>query len=74
MNKQTSKPAILSRTLQFLAAGGVTMAAALVQEAVKPDADWGQVLTMAAGIALGVGGGAYGRVKAQGPVTTVFKR
>ena len=72
MPLQISKPAILSRTMQFLTAGGLTLAIALVQEIAKADTDWNLVLTMAAGILVGIGGGAYGRIKATGPLTGIL--
>lgn len=72
MTEQTSKPAILSKTLRFLAAGGLAMTIAIVQEIAKPRADWGMIATMAAGLLISVGGGAYGRIKAQGPVTSII--
>jgi hypothetical protein len=74
MTDKASKPAILSKTLRFLAAGGLTMAFGMVQEAVKPDADWALIATMAAGMTVAVGGGGYGRIVAQGPVTSLTGR
>lgn len=67
-----SKPAILSTTLRFLTAGGLTLAVAVWQEVVKTDTDWSLVATLAAGILVGIGGGAYGRVMAKGPITSVI--
>jgi hypothetical protein len=72
MALQKSKPAILSRTIRFLTAGGLALLAAVVQEVAKSDTDWNLVVTMVTGIVVGLGGGAYGRVVAQGPVTSVF--
>ena len=72
MPLQISKPAILSKTMQFLTAGGLTLAIAIVQEVAKPDTDWNLVVTMAAGILVGIGGGAYGRIKASGPLTGIL--
>lgn len=71
MTHQTPKPAILSKTLQFLAAGGITIFSAILQEVLKPHPDWGVVATMVAGALIGIGGGAYGRIVAQGPVTSL---
>lgn len=71
MALQISKPAILSKTIQFLTAGGLTLAIAVVQEIAKADTDWSLVATMLAGLIVGIGGGAYGRVVAKGPVTTL---
>lgn len=67
-----SKPAILSTTLRFLTAGGLTLAVAVWQEIAKSDTDWSLVTTLAAGILVGIGGGAYGRVLAKGPITSVI--
>lgn len=72
MQKQIAIPAVMSKTLRFLAAGGMAMAAALVQEALRPHPDWVHAATILAGLALGVGGGAYGRVVAQGPITSIL--
>ena len=69
---QVSKSAITSKTLRFLAAGGLTLAIALWREIAKADTDWGLVAAMIASLVIGVGGGAYGRVVAQGPVTAIF--
>lgn len=66
-----SKPAILSKTIQFLVAGGITMVAGVVQEVVKAQPDWGVVSTMIAGIVITLVGGTYGRVVAQGPIRTI---
>lgn len=74
MSLQISKPAIFSKTLRFLTAGGLTLLVAVAQEVMKPDADWNHILTMIAGILIGIGGGAYGRVVAQGPVTSVVSK
>jgi len=68
---QISKPAILSKTIQFLTAGGLTLLIAVVQEIAKADTDWSLVATMVAGIVVGIGGGAYGRVVAKGPVSAL---
>jgi hypothetical protein len=72
MASQISKSAVMSKTLRFLTAGGLTMAIAIGQELAKPVTDWATVATMLAGIVVGIGGGAYGRVVAQGPVTSVM--
>jgi hypothetical protein len=72
MSQSNSKAAIFSKTLRFLTAGGLTLAIAVVQEAFKPNPDWALVATMAAGLLVGIGGGAYGRIVAQGPVTSVL--
>lgn len=72
MSQSSTKAAIFSKTLRFLTAGGLTLAVAVVQEALKSDPDWGLIATMAAGILVGIGGGAYGRVVAQGPVTSIL--
>lgn len=74
MSKQLEKAAILSTTLRFLMAGGLTLAIAVVQEVVKPDRDWAIIATMLAGIAVGIGGGAYGRMKAETPITSVLPK
>ena len=66
------RPAILSKTISFLTAGGLTLAIAVVQEALKPSPDWSLIATLVAGILVGVGGGAYGRVVAQGPLTSIL--
>jgi hypothetical protein len=71
MALQISKSAIMSKTIQFLTAGGLTLAIAVWHEVAKPVTDWVQVATMLAGIVVGIGGGAYGRIMAQGPVTSV---
>lgn len=71
MAQQKPTPAILSKTLRFLTAGGLTLAIAVVQEVIKASPDWTLVCTMVAGILVGIGGGAYGRVVAQGPVTSL---
>ncbi len=67
-----SKPAILSTTLRFLTAGGLTLAVAVWQEVAKAQTDWSLVATLAAGILVGIGGGAYGRVVAQGPINSII--
>ncbi|MBI1339584.1 hypothetical protein GC169_05145 [bacterium] len=74
MTPQIPKSAIMSTTLRFLTAGGLTLAVAVIQEIIKADTDWGLVATMIAGILVGVGGGAYGRVTAAGPILTLFPR
>lgn len=74
MSQQTNKAAILSTTLRFLAAGGLTLGIAVLQEIAKPDRDWSIIATMVAGIVVGIGGGAYGRVKAEGPITSVLPK
>ena len=72
MSQTNTKAAIFSKTLRFLTAGGLTLAVAVVQEALKSSPDWSLIATMAAGILVGIGGGAYGRVVAQGPVTSIL--
>ncbi|HVY90311.1 MAG TPA: hypothetical protein VG942_15700 [Hyphomonadaceae bacterium] len=72
MTDQNNKAAVLSKTLQFLTAGGLTLAFSVVQELSKPDRDWGVIATTVAGILIGIGGGAYGRLNAQGPITSVL--
>lgn len=74
MHLKISKPAIFSKTLQFLTAGGLTMAIAIAQEIAKPDTDWNIVWTMAAGILVGIGGGVYGRITASGPISSVLPK
>ena len=69
MALQVSKSAIMSKTLQFLTAGGLTLAAAIWQEIARPNTNWVEVATMVAGLLVGLVGGTYGRVVAQGPVT-----
>lgn len=66
------KPAILSTTLRFLTAGGLTLAISVYQEVAKDQTDWSLVSTMVAGIMLGIGGGAYGRVVARGPIGSLI--
>lgn len=70
MTTKTAKAAILSSTLRFLTAGGLTLAIALAQEGAKPDRDWTLIATMAAGLLVGIGGGAYGRINAEGPTSS----
>jgi hypothetical protein len=74
MTQHTDKAAILSSTMRFLTAGGLTLALAVAQEAAKPDRDWSLIVTMAAGILVGIGGGAYGRIGAQGPITSILPK
>lgn len=74
MSHSLNTPAILSKTLRFLTAGGLTLAVAIWQEVAKTDTDWSLVATMAAGLIVGVGGGAYGRIVAKGPVTSLTAR
>lgn len=74
MSQQTHKAAILSTTLRFLTAGGLTLGIAVLQEIAKPDRDWSIIATMVAGIVVGIGGGVYGRVKADGPITSVLPK
>ncbi len=71
MSIQTETPAILSKTLRFLTAGGLTLAVAIWQEIARAGTDWSMVATMAAGLVVGIGGGAYGRIVAKGPITSV---
>ena len=73
MTPQRAKPAILSKTLQFLAAGGITLIGGILQEALKPNPDWGVIASMVAGALIGIGGGAYGRIVAQGPLTSIVR-
>ena len=72
MAQQTTKAAVLSKTIQFLTAGGLTLAISVLQEVMKPDRDWSLIATMVAGILVGIGGGVYGRINAQGPITSVL--
>ncbi|MDZ4760284.1 MAG: hypothetical protein SGJ21_04365 [Alphaproteobacteria bacterium] len=72
MALQLPKAAILSKTMRFLTAGGLTLAIAVAQEATKSEPDWGLIATMLTGILVGIGGGAYGRCVAKGPVTSVL--
>ena len=74
MSKLTDKAAILSTTLRFLTAGGLTLGLAVLQEIAKPDRDWSIIVTTVAGILVGIGGGAYGRVKAEGPITSILPK
>lgn len=74
MSKQTEKAAIFSDTLRVLTAGGLTLAIAVAQEVAKPDRDWAMIATMLAGIVVGIGGGAYSRVKADAPITSVLPK
>ncbi len=74
MSNQPETPAILSKTLRFLTAGGLTLAVAIWQEIAKAETDWSLVATMAAGLIVGVGGGAYGRIVARGPITSLAGR
>jgi hypothetical protein len=64
------RPAIVSKTLRFLAAGGIALLAGLWREISGPDPDWGVVASLTAGLILAVGGGSYGRVAARGPITS----
>jgi hypothetical protein len=73
MPQQTTKAAVLSKT-QFLTAGGLTLAISVLQEVMKPDRHWSLIATMVAGILVGIGGGVYGRINAQGPITSVLPR
>lgn len=72
MTAQTPKSALMSKTMRFLTAGGLTLAVAILQEASRPDVDWPLVATLAAGLIVGIGGGAYGRVVAEGPITSLL--
>jgi hypothetical protein len=74
MSKEAEKAAIFSDTLRLLTAGGLTLAIAVAQEVAKPDRDWAMIATMLAGIVVGIGGGAYGRVKADAPITSVLPK
>ncbi len=69
-----AKPAILSLTLRFIAAGGLALVVAIAREITRPDTDWVQVVTMAAGLLVGMGGGAYGRLVATGPIKGLLQR
>ena len=62
----------LKLILTILTAGGLTLAIAVIQEALKPSPDWSLIATLVAGILVGIGGGAYGRVVAQGPLTSIL--
>ncbi|MEZ5937602.1 MAG: hypothetical protein R3C52_05215 [Hyphomonadaceae bacterium] len=68
-----AKPAIFSTTLRFLTAGGLTLVVSIVSEVLKPDTDWWLVANMSAGLVVGVLGGAYGRIVAQGPIRGVLR-
>jgi len=74
MSKLTDKAAILSTTLRFLTAGGLTLGIAVLQEIAKPDRDWSVIATTIAGILVGIGGGVYGRIKAEGPITSILPK
>lgn len=74
MTPQISKSAIMSTTMRFLTAGGLSLALAVWREVARPHTDWPMVGEMLLAIILGVGGGAYGRALAQGPVTSVIRR
>jgi hypothetical protein len=39
MTQQIPKPALFSKTLHFLAAGGITLLGGILQEALKPEPD-----------------------------------
>ena len=53
---------------------GLALGIAVLQGLVKPDRDWSIIATTLAGIVVGIGGGAYGRVKAEGPITSVLPK
>lgn len=74
MTTKTDKAAILSTTMRFLTAGGLPLALAVAQELAKPDRDWTIIATMAAGMLVGIGGGAYARVNAQGPISSILPK
>jgi hypothetical protein len=74
MRSQPPKPALLSRTLQFLAAGGAALIIALGREISSARPDWIDVASLGAGIVLAIGGGAWGRVTARGPITSILPR
>jgi hypothetical protein len=74
MAQKTDKAAILSSTMRFLTAGGLMLANAMAQEVAKPDRDWTLIATMAAGLLVGIGGGAYGRINAQGPISSILPK
>jgi hypothetical protein len=50
------------------------LANAMAQEVAKPDRDWTLIATMAAGLLVGIGGGAYGRINAQGPISSILPK
>ena len=54
--------------------GFLALGIAVLQEIMKPDRDWSIIATTLAGIVIGIGGGAYGRVKAEGPITSVLPK
>ncbi len=60
----TDRP-ILAGAMRFVTAGGLTLALALAQEVARPDRDWTMIATLAAGILVGLCGGAYRRMSAQ---------
>lgn len=74
MARKTYKAAILSSTMRFLKAGGLTLAIVVAQEVAKPDRNWTLIATMAAGLLVGIGGGAYGRINAQGPISSILPK
>lgn len=74
MAQKTDKAAILSSTMRFLTAGGLTLAIAVAQEVAEPDRDWTLIATMAADLLVGIGGGAYGRINAQGPISSILPK
>jgi len=41
MTRQTPRPAIVSKTLHSLAAGGINLFGGILQQALNPNPDWG---------------------------------
>ena len=74
MPPQQPKSALMSKTLHFLAAGGMSLAVAVWREIVRPDPDWGTVAALVAGILITLGGGTYGRTIAQGPISGLLPK
>lgn len=74
MAQKTDKAAILSSAMRFLPAGGLGLAIAVAQEVAKPDRDWTLIAILAAGLLVGIGGGACGPINAQGPIGSVLPK